>query len=205
MKVAGIAVRGGRDPALRAGQQGAHRSRFSGTGKVPVLVDGDVQVWESLAILDYLAEQFPQAQLWPADPAARAHARAVAAEMHAGFVPLRRHCPMNMWRPVKARELPPEVAADVSRIDAIWTDCRTRFGQGGPFLFGAFGAADAMYAPVVARLHTYGDRGRPGRAGLYGGLMALPAWTEWRAAALKEPWVMADDEVDWPTCYVDVT
>ena len=89
--------------------------------------------------------------------------------MHAGFVPLRSHCPMNMWRPVKKRDLPDDVAANVRRIDAMWTDCRARFGAGGPFLFGAFGAADAMYAPVVSRLHTYGDRGGRGGARLHGG------------------------------------
>src|SRR5581483_1122197 len=123
----------------------------SGTGKVPVLIDRDgdarVDVWESLAILEYLAEKFPAARLWPQEPAARAHARAIAAEMHAGFLPLRRACPMNVWRPVKARELPEDARANVRRIDAMWTDCRTRFGDGGPFLFGSFGAADAMYAP----------------------------------------------------------
>jgi glutathione S-transferase len=171
---------------------------FSPAGKVPVLVDGDVRVWESLAIMDYLAERFPQTQLWPKDAGARAHARAVAAEMHAGFAPLRRHCPMNMWRPVKARELPPEVAADVKRIEAIFTECRERFGQGGSFLFGAFGAADAMYAPVVSRLHTYGIAVGPVAEAYKQAIMALPAWTEWRAAALKEPWVMANGEVDWP-------
>jgi glutathione S-transferase len=173
--------------------------KYSPAGKVPVLIDGDIRVWESLAILDYLAERFPQARLWPADAAARAQARAIAAEMHAGFVPLRRHCPMNMWRPVRTRELPPEVVADVRRIDAIFTECRERFGQGGAFLFGGFGAADAMYAPVVSRLHTYGIAVGAVAQAYMQAMMALPAWVEWRAAALREPWVMANDEVDWPT------
>jgi glutathione S-transferase len=172
--------------------------QHSPAGKVPVLLDGEVRVWESLAILDYLAERFPQARLWPADPAARAHARAVSAEMHAGFVPLRRHCPMNMWRPVKEREQPPDVLANVRRIETIFADCRERFGQGGPFLFGAFGAADAMYAPVVSRLHTYGISVNPTAQAYMQAVMALPAWDEWRAAALKEQWVLAEDEVDWP-------
>jgi glutathione S-transferase len=171
----------------------------SPAGKVPVLLDGNVRVWESLAIIEHVAERFPQAQLWPADPAARAHARAVAAEMHAGFAPLRRHCPMNMWRPVKQRELPPEVAADVKRIDTIFTDCRERFGQGGPFLFGTFGAADAMYAPVVSRLNTYAIAVGAVAEAYKQAVMALPAWAEWRAAALKETWVMPGAEVDWPT------
>ncbi len=173
--------------------------QHSPAGKVPVLIDGDVRVWESLAILDYLAEAFPQAGLWPADRAARAHARAVSAEMHSGFVPLRRHCPMNMWRPVKARELPPDVADNVRRIDALWTDCRTRFGKAGPFLFGAFGAADAMYAPVVSRLHTYAVAVSPVARAYMQAVMGLPAWGEWRAEAVKEQWVLAEDEVDWPT------
>src|SRR5215510_10684449 len=154
MKVAGIAF----DEeviSLDAKDFKSRVTKISGTGKVPALADGDVQVWESLAILEYLAERYPDARLWPVDPAPRATARAIAAEMHAGFVPLRRHLPMNMWRPVMRRELTAEVQANVRRIDALWTDCRTRFDAGGSFLFGAFGAADAMYAPVVSRFHTY--------------------------------------------------
>jgi glutathione S-transferase len=172
---------------------------ISGTGKVPTLVDGDVKVWESLAILEYLAEKFPAAGLWPADAKARAHARAVSNEMHAGFVPLRRHCPMNFWRPVKPRPADPEVDANVRRIDAIWSDCRARFGKGGPFLFGAFTAADAMYAPIVSRFVTYAiEVSAPSRAYMEA-MTALPAWAEWKAAALKEQWVLPEDEPDWPT------
>jgi glutathione S-transferase len=198
MKVAGIPF----DEvviSLDAADFKARLAPHSGTGKVPVLVDATVNVWESLAILEYLAEKFPAAKLWPDDATARAHARAIAAEMHAGFAPLRRHCPMNMWRPVKKRELPDDVVANVSRIDGLWTDCRARFGAGGPFLFGRFGTADAMYAPVVARFHTYGvEVGEAARAYM-AAVMALPAWAEWRAAALKEPWVLPADEPDWPT------
>jgi glutathione S-transferase len=119
--------------------------------------------------------------------------------MHAGFVPLRRHLPMNMWRPVMQRALTPEVRSNVDRIDVMWTDCRKRFGTGGPFLFGAFGAADAMYAPVVARFHTYGVEAGPVARAYMAEVMALPAWKEWQAAALRESWVLAEDEVDWPT------
>jgi glutathione S-transferase len=173
-------------------------SRISGTGKVPALDDDGVHVWESLAILEYLAERFPAARLWPADPAARAHARAISSEMHAGFVPLRRACPMNMWRPVKKRELSDDVMVNVRRIEQLWRQCRERYGAGGPFLFGAFGAADAMYAPVVARFHTY-DVAVDASARTYmDAVMALPAWAEWKAAALQEPWVLPEDEVDWP-------
>jgi glutathione S-transferase len=172
--------------------------KASGTGKVPVLTDGAVKVWESLAILEYLAEKFPDRKLWPDDPAARAYARTVASEMHAGFVPLRNHCPMNMWRPVIKRDLPDDVASNVKRIDALWTDCRARFGGGGSFLFGAFGAADAMYAPVVSRFHTYGIETGAASKTYMAAVMALPAWAEWRAAALQEPWVLPHDEPDWP-------
>jgi len=174
-------------------------SKISGSGKVPALDDGRVQVWESLAILEYLAEMFPQAGLWPREAAARARARAIAAEMHAGFAPLRRLLPMNMRRPILPRELTPQAQANVQRIELIWTDCRTRFGAGGPFLFGAFGAADAMYAPVVSRFHTYAVALGPAARAYMAAIMNLPAWKEWLAAARDETWVLAEDEVDWPT------
>jgi len=198
MKVAGIPF-DEEVVSLDAADFKARVTRISGTGKVPALTDGQALVWESVAILEYLAEKFPNARLWPADPAARAHARAIAAEMHAGFVPLRRLLPMNMWRPVQKRDLTPEVQANVRRIEAMWTDCRTRHGASGPFLFGAFGAADAMYAPVVSRFHTYAVEVNAVARAYIDAVMALPAWSEWRAAALKEPWVLAEDEVDWPT------
>jgi glutathione S-transferase len=172
--------------------------RHSPAGKVPVLLDGETRVWESLAILEHLAEKFPAAGLWPADPTARAHARAIAAEMHAGFAPLRSHCPFNVWRPVKRRELTADAAGNVARLDAMWSECRARFGRDGAFLFGRFCAADAMYAPIVLRLHTYAVAvGATSRAYMEA-MMALPAWQQWRAAALAEPWVLSHCEVDWP-------
>jgi len=171
---------------------------LSVAGKVPVLIDGDTRVLESLAILEYLAEKNPEAGLWPRDARARAHARAICSEMHAGFQALRRQFPMNMRRPVKAHELTVEAATDVRRIETLWGDCRARFGQGGPFLYGAFGAADAMYAPVVSRFHTYGvDVGAATRDYMRA-ITALPAWGEWREAARREPWVIPQDEIDWP-------
>lgn len=198
MKVAGIAFE---ETVISLNAEDFKRQvgAVSGTGKVPVLIDNEMHVWESLAILEYLAEKFPAAGLWPADAAARAHARAVASEMHAGFLPLRRLLPMNMWRPVIKRELTAEAAANVQRIDEIWSTCRAHFGQSGPFLFGRYGAADAMYAPVVARLHTYAVEVGAGTRTYMDAVMALPAWREWHAAAVKEPWVLAEDEVDWPT------
>jgi glutathione S-transferase len=173
----------------------------SGTGKVPALIDGDIHVWESLAILEHLADRFPEAGLWPADIAARAHARAVSAEMHAGFLPLRRECPMNMWRPVRPHTLSADAQANVARIDAMWSDCRARFGRGGAFLFGAFGAADAMYAPVVSRFATYGVAVSDAARAYMAAVAALPAYAEWRDAALKEQWVLPEDEPDWPTVW----
>lgn len=171
---------------------------LSPSGKVPVLVDGDVIVWESLAILEYLAERFPAAGLWPQERAARAHARAIASEMHAGFVALRRSCPMNMHRARRPIVLGADASADVARIDAMWRDCRARFGGGGPFLFGSFTAADAMYAPVVSRFATYAvPVSAPAQAYMQA-IMALPAWREWREAAVREPWLRPKDELDWP-------
>lgn len=172
--------------------------KYSPAGKVPVLIDGDEHVWESLAILEHVAERFPETHLWPPDPRARSHARAVATEMHAGFAALRRACTMNMWLPPKPRPQSDEVKADVARIEALWGDCRARYGQGGPFLFGDFTAADAMYAPVVSRFHTYGiPVGATARAYMEA-MMALPAWREWYDAAMKETWIMQHNEPDWP-------
>jgi glutathione S-transferase len=176
----------------------ARIKRHSPTGKVPVLIDGEVVVWESLAILDHLDERFPQAGLWPTQPAARAHARSIAAEMHAGFGALRRECPMNLWRPVERRPLTPEAERDVERVTALWRHARDRFGRGGPMLFGTFTAADAMYAPVATRLRTYDVPRDPVSQAYVEAIHALPAFEAWRDAALQERFVIPHDEVDWP-------
>ena len=197
MKVAGIAFEEKVVPLYEPGSR-EQILQYSPAGKVPVLVDGDQRIWESLAILEYLTEKFPKQKLWPGDPRARAHARIVATEMHAGFQPLRKSCPMNLWLPVKSRPQSEEVMANVRRIEFLWADCRARFGQGGPFLFGYFGAADAMYAPVVARLHSYGLTVGDATRDYMDAVMALPAWAEWRTAALKESWILKDDEPEWP-------
>jgi len=197
MKVVGISFEEKVVPLYEPGSR-EQILEYSPAGKVPVLVDGDQRIWESLAILEYLAEKFPRTQLWPVEAHARAHARTVAAEMHSGFQPLRKNCPMNFWLPVKPRPQPDDVMKNVRRIEEIWSGCLTRFGKNGPFLFGTFGAVDAMYAPVVGRLHSYGISVGDRSLGYMNAVMSLPAWGEWRAAALKETWILKEDEPEWP-------
>jgi glutathione S-transferase len=159
---------------------------FSRAGKVPALVDGDITVWDSLAIIEYAAERFPDAKLWPEDRAARAHARSISAEMHSGFMPLRNECGMNLHRPVGAIALSADAKANIARVEEIWRDCRQRYGKGGPFLFGAFTGADAMYAPVVHRFRTYAiEVGAEAKAYMET-MKALPAFREWTEAGLAE-------------------
>jgi glutathione S-transferase len=183
---------------VRLSEPGARAEllRHSPAGKVPVLKHGARLVWDSLAIAEYLAEQRPRAGLWPADPDARALARSIAAEMHAGFAALRRHMPMNLRRHLPGKGQGPGVAADIERIQALWQDCRNRFGASGRYLFGAPGAADAMYAPVATRFRTYGVALEPVAEAYVEAVLALPAFLEWQAAALEEPWIIAEDEVD---------
>jgi glutathione S-transferase len=164
-------------------------------GRVPVLRHGDLTVWESLAILEYLAEAWPEAGLWPESTGARATARAVSSEMHAGFQALRQHCPMNMRRARRAIELAPAVKADVGRIEEIWRACRQAHGRDGPFLFGRFTNADAMFAPVVNRFETYAVPVSAATRAYMEAVMALPAWQAWKQAAETESWVIPADEV----------
>lgn len=162
-------------------------AKYSPSGRVPALQHGELVIWDSLAICEYLAEQFPQAKLWPQDTAARAMARSVTAEMHSGFTALRNHMPMNLRarRPGEGRA--PGVAEDIARITGLWTECRARFGQGGPFLFGAFSIADAFYAPVVTRFVTHGVELDAGGAAYRDAVLALPALKAWTEAAQGEP------------------
>ena len=167
----------------------------SPSGWVPVLHGPDGPVWDSLAIAEYLADRFPAAGLWPADPAARAVARSIAAEMHSGFPALRRNYPMNMRATLPARPENPEAEADIARIEEIWTDCRRNFGAGGPFLFGDFTAADAFYAPVVSRFATYGVAMGPVAEAYAEAVRDWPDMREWTDAAAAEPWVIEAYEV----------
>jgi glutathione S-transferase len=164
--------------------------RHSPAGRVPVLLDGEATVWESLAIVEHVADFHAPGRVWPEARAARAMARAVAAEMHAGFAALRTACPMNLGMRFPFRDRGEACAADVARIEAIVREARRRFGAGGPFLFGAFSAADAMYAPVATRLDTYGIPLEPETAAWVEAVLGLPAYREWLEAALAEPWEM---------------
>lgn len=175
---------------LRLPETPAAIRRYSPAGKVPVLIDSGVTVWDSLAIVEYAAERWPEAGVWPRGREARALARSVSAEMHAGFMALRRACPMDLGKRIAPRDRGEEVARDVARIETIWTDARTRYRQLGPYLFGAFSAADAMYAPVVARLDTYGIAVDAEARAYMDAILTLPAYVAWRDAALVEPWTI---------------
>jgi glutathione S-transferase len=163
---------------------------FTPAGKVPALLDGDVTIWDSLAIIEYAAERFPQSLLWPEDRASRAHARSISAEMHSGFAALRNECGMNLHRQVGAVTLSADARADIARIQQIWIECRERHGKSGPFLFGAFGGADAMFAPVVHRFRTYAIEVAPEARRYMDTMMSLPAFQEWTRAGLAETLVI---------------
>ena len=165
---------------------------LSPTGKVPLLVrqrDGrEVKVWDSLAIGEYLAEFFPAARLWPADPLARAVARSIAAEMHSGFAPLRNELSMALLERKPKEVTDPKALADIARVEEIWTGTRERWGKagGGPFLFGHYTVADAMYAPVVTRFRTYGTKLGPVATAYMEAILADPDMQLWEANAVKE-------------------
>lgn len=164
--------------------------KHSPAGKVPVLHHGSITVWESLAILDYLADAFYDRLWWPADPHAKAHARTIAAEMHASFGPLRNAMPMNLSKTYPARKWADDVNSDVSRVHEVWRDARSRFGADGNFLFGDFTIADAMYAPVVTRFKTY-EIELDATCDAYASAVSnLPAMQKWSAEAAEEPWVI---------------
>ncbi|MGL4965383.1 MAG: glutathione S-transferase family protein [Inquilinus sp.] len=162
----------------------------SPSGKVPTLIDGGTTVWDSLAILEYLAERFPDLALWPRDPARRALARSVSAEMHSGFMALRNALPMDLAPPEPGRADVAAAEADIARVTAIWRQCREAAGTEGPFLFGAFGAADCMYAPVVLRFDRYRVPLDPVCRAYADAVLALPAMRRWVEAGLAEPWVL---------------
>ncbi len=160
------------------------------SGKVPILWEGDAVVWDSLAIIDYLADKVGRDRYWPKDEVARGMARSMAAEMHSGYTALRRECPMNTRRTLTGVTVSEETRADAIRILQTWAEARSRFGREGPYLFGTFSAADIMLAPVVSRFVTYGFT-LPGFAQSYvEAMMAHPWMEDWYAAAAEEPWTI---------------
>jgi len=169
--------------------------KYSPSGKVPLLIDGDTPVWDSLAICEYAIERFDLTAAWPADVKARAEARSLVAEMHSGFSGLRSQLSMNCRRIPAAAPYDDSAAADIRRIDAIWTSCRERFSTQGPGLFGAWSLADAFYAPVVLRFDRYCLPCSAASRAYMDALLALPAMQEWIAAAREETEVLAQFEV----------
>ncbi|MEI7932986.1 MAG: glutathione S-transferase family protein [Alphaproteobacteria bacterium] len=176
---------------LRRDDTAAEIAQYSPSGKVPALVDGDVTIWDSLAICEYLADRFPKAGLWPADPVARGLARAASAEMHSGFPSLRGECPMDLKLRTKA-VLTEATMTDVRRVVRLWSDLRGWFADQGPFLVGQWSIADAFFTPVATRFQSYGialsDYGDAGAAGRYAeALLETPEYKAWEAGALVEP------------------
>jgi glutathione S-transferase len=166
------------------------------SGRVPILHHGDTTVWDSLAICEYIAEISGKG--WPKDSAARAVARSVSAEMHSGFTNLRMEWPMNARARNRRTPMTPGLEADIDRIEEIWLDCRRRFGSGGPWLFGEFSIADAMYAPVVLRFNTYGTQISENARWYIATAIESPFLQEWVLASKAEPWTIEGSEVGRP-------
>ncbi len=168
--------------------------KYSKAARVPVLVVNKQSIWDSLAILEYAAELKPL--LWPSNRMARAMARSVCAEMHSGFQALRNECPVNIRRAPKAVKLSPNATANIKRIEEIWVQCRKSYGKGGPFLFGKFSNADAMFAPIASRMITYNIKLSKMSADYVNAVLSTSAYQSWKEMALREPWIVAEDEVD---------
>ena len=177
---------------LRQTDSRARVLEFSPSGKVPALIDGDLTIWESMAIIEYIAETFPNAGIWPKDRKARAHARSISNEMHSGFQALRQGCPMDAGARYKMPEITEGMQANIDRIETIWAEARTMFGGAGPYLYGAFSAADAMYAPIAFRLDGYSIPVSAETRRYIDTILRHPDVAHWQAAALKEPWMIAD-------------
>lgn len=169
--------------------------KYAPSGKVPVLKHGPVTVWDSLAICGYLAELFPEAELWPRQPAARALARSVSAEMHSGFQAIRGAMPYNCRATGRHVPISAETRKEMDRVQSLWRECRAHYGKGGPWLFGRFGIADAMYIPVAGRFATYSVALEGVAQAYVDAALQHPAVVEWTAAAKQETEVMVSNEV----------
>ncbi|MDE2222915.1 MAG: glutathione S-transferase family protein [Candidatus Omnitrophica bacterium] len=180
---------------LYEGDYKAKILEYSHHGKVPILIHGSVKVWESIAIAEYIAELVPDKNLWPQNPEDRAWARSIACEMHSGFTQLRTHMPMNLRASHPGKGRTPEADKDITRVVEIWDECRRRFKAKGPFLFGHFTVADAMYAPVVTRFRTYGVELKGPSADYAKAILDLPSFKEWEAAGIKETQYIKASEI----------
>jgi len=172
--------------------------RYSKAGLVPILIHNELVIWDSLAIIEYLAETWPKKHIWPKNKAARAMARSISAEMHSGFRGLRNECPMNLRRLHKplAKPVSAAVMKDVARLEELFTTCRRLYGEDGPFLFGKYSAADAMFAPVLSRLETFAIKVKPLTRTYMKAVLSTQAFASWKKAALEETWIVPEDEVD---------
>jgi glutathione S-transferase len=172
--------------------------KISKAGQVPILLHNDMVINDSLAIIEYAHETWPAKNIWPKNKAARAKARSVAAEMHAGFRGIRNACPMNLRRDIKLPPggISPDIAKDVARLEYLWAECRKQFGKGGPFLFGKFSAADAMFTPVASRLETFAIPVNKATQDYVKALLTTPAFLKWKAESKPEKWIVPEDEVD---------
>lgn len=177
---------------LRQSTSKAELAKYSPSGKVPALIDDGLVIWESLAIIEYLAECNSDVGIWPSGREARAHARAISNEMHGGFMPLRQGCPMNLGAKFKTPDISESMRANIDRIESIWATTRARYGGRGPYLFGTFCAADAMYAPVATRLDTYQIPVKSETRDYIDTILAHPSFRAWKEAALREPWDIVD-------------
>ncbi len=170
--------------------------RYSKAGLVPVLQHDGLTVWDTLAIMEYAAETWPDKNLWPVDKAARAMARSMCAEMHSGFRHLRDTCPMNLRKQSKAIVMSDAVLQDVARMEYIFAQAHKLHGKDGPFLFGKFSNADAMFAPALTRLETFAIPVSKSTTKYINAVLSTAAFQQWKADALKETWIVAEDEVD---------
>lgn len=168
--------------------------KLSPSGKVPVLIDGDLIIWDSLAICEYIADLYPQYECWPIDLRLRATARSMCAEMHSGFQDLRNHFPMNIRKRLAWNSAPSTVLQDIERITSLWTCCLERYRNDGPWLFGKFSIADVMYAPVAWRFITYSVPVNDICKEYIGSLLTLPEMQEWVEEASAEKEVIAASE-----------
>lgn len=177
---------------LRQADSRANVLEYSPSGKVPALIcDGDV-VWDSLAIIETLADRYPDRAIWPKDAKARAHARAISSEMHSGFTTIRQICPMDLGTKYATPEITVPLQANIDRIETIWSEARQKYGRSGPYLYGEFSAADAMYAPIASRMDSYDLPVSSETRRYMTTILNHPDFRAWRDAALREPWTIPE-------------